>query len=494
MDADQLIHFLEKSFLWASIAAAVAIVVVSRLTPKEAHGRLKVAAGFLAVGALLMLLNGTKGRDHMRDLGSLFVGVSFAKTVMVFLFDGLPFFRGTSKIFRDIGAGVVYFLAFLVSLRLVGVQLDSILTTSALLTAVLGFALQDTLGNLAAGLAMQAQRPFAVGDWVQLEGQPLPPCRVLEINWRVTKVWTLDRNVVSVPNSVIAKGLLMNFSQPSDVTRRSIFVSVGYEHAPDIVCETLREIVATTPGVIAEPPVSVITKQFGASGIQYWIRFFIEDFPGRDAIEDRAWTRIWYALRRAGLDVPYDTHTQLVHTMSEERSARERDQNVAIRLSTLRSVDFLNPLPADELRLLAENLRVQHFASGEVVIRQGEVGASFFMLQEGQIQVEIEAGGATNRIATLGAGDFFGEMSLLTGAPRTATCRAEGRVTLYEIDKDHFAGVLLRHTEMANRMSAILAERQLAREQSAHPEASDAETTEERSTQLLGRIRRFFGI
>ena len=136
------------------------------------------------------------------------------------------------KIIRDIVQGVVYVAILLAILRSVGVEPGQILTTSALLTAVIGLSLQETLGNLFAGLAVQIQRPFDVGDWIQFDARPKHIGKVLEINWRATKFVTLDRFELIVPNGLLAKAPLRNYSKPTLTIRRNVYVTVGYEVPP----------------------------------------------------------------------------------------------------------------------------------------------------------------------------------------------------------------------------------------------------------------------
>ena len=107
---------------------------------------------------------------------------------------------------------------------------EKFLTTSAVGAVVVGFALQDTLGNAFSGLAIQIEKPFHVGHWIRIgehEG------RVEEITWRATKLRTKATNFVIVPNSTIAKEAIINYSEPVIPTRLDVDVGATYEVAPD---------------------------------------------------------------------------------------------------------------------------------------------------------------------------------------------------------------------------------------------------------------------
>src|SRR5262249_47572296 len=134
--------------------------------------------------------------------------VSISRSAVLFVIEvaiGRGLVRPLPKISRDIVQGLAYAGIGLATLHAAGVRPGSLLTTSALLTAVIGLSLQETLGNLFAGLAIQMQRPFDVDDWIQFDTDPKHIGRVIEINWRATKVLTLDEVEVIVPNATLAK-------------------------------------------------------------------------------------------------------------------------------------------------------------------------------------------------------------------------------------------------------------------------------------------------
>ena len=176
------------------------------------------------------------------------------------------FTRPWPRIHRDLLQAFLYFAVGLVALRAAGVEPVSLLATSAVLTAVLGLSLQETLGNLFAGLALQAQPPFSVGDWLQFAEGPEGIGRVLEINWRATHLVTLAEVEVIVPNGVIAKAALRNFSRPTPVMRHTTTLvlpdSVPPHRIQDIVLRTLRDL----SGVLSTPAPSVLVGTFVERG------------------------------------------------------------------------------------------------------------------------------------------------------------------------------------------------------------------------------------
>jgi small-conductance mechanosensitive channel len=164
--------------------------------------------------------------------------VTIGRSTVLLLLDvilGRRLDRALPKIIRDILQGLVYFLLLLALLREIGLEPGQLLTTSALLTAVIGLSLQDTLGNLVAGLSVQIQRPFSVGDWVQFDADKNNVGRVIEINGARMR-WS--RSTVVVPSRALAKAALA--SRPTPTVRRNLFVQVAYEVPPKRVHSVAR--------------------------------------------------------------------------------------------------------------------------------------------------------------------------------------------------------------------------------------------------------------
>src|SRR5262249_59228050 len=128
------------------------------------------------------------------------------------------------RISLDIVHVLIFVAVLLATLSAAGAEPGSLLTGSAVLTAVIGLSLRDTLGNLFAGVAIQAQRPFEVGDWIQFDDKPAHIGEVVEINWRVTKVITLDAVEIVVPNAPLGQANIVNYSRPRRWARRGISV------------------------------------------------------------------------------------------------------------------------------------------------------------------------------------------------------------------------------------------------------------------------------
>ena len=357
---------------------------------------------------------------------------------------------------------------------------DRILATTAVGAVVIGFALQDTLGNLFAGLAIQIEKPFRVGDWVTIGGQD---GLVREITWRATKIRTKAGNFVVVPNSTLAKDAITNFSEPTREVRLEVKVGVSYSVPPNVVKTVIREALRDMPANSRDREPEVLLQDFSDSAVAYLVRFWITDFGADERAKDQVRSRIYYAFRRTGLTIPFPIQVQ----MSTEDAGLVQPP-VAVDPQTLFSIKIFAQLGEGERAELLRIARPVLYSAGEAIVRQGDPGHSLFVIARGEAAVTLA--GTEGEVARLRAGEVFGEMSLLTGEPRNATVRADTDCELLEIDADGFRQLILADPGALERItSAVSARREeLERHRDAHAVAA---TTSDADRSLLARVRQF---
>ena len=364
---------------------------------------------------------------------------------------------------------------------------ERLLTTSALGVAVIGFALQDTLGNLFSGLAIQIEKPFHVGDWIRSgehEGQ------VQEMTWRATKVRTKAGNFVVIPNAMISKDKIVNYSQPTHLLRLEVVVGLGYDHPPNKVKQVALAAMAEVPEIFRDPPPDVLIGRYGDFSLEYRCRFWVDDYAQSEPITDKFTTLLYYNIERAGMTIPFPIHDVRI---TEKRPAPlEETENLRRRL--VDGVDLFQALAPTDRQWIAEALQPETFADGETVIRQGIPGDSMFFIQSGRVRVVLERGGEYSQIAALAVGEYFGEMSLLTGEPRAATVIADGDVKTLVLHKEAFRKILLHDSAIATELSRIMVSRKQLLEAHGNSMGEDAATIVAVQESFLNRIRRFFGL
>jgi small-conductance mechanosensitive channel/CRP-like cAMP-binding protein len=356
---------------------------------------------------------------------------------------------------------------------------EKVLATTAVGAVVLGFALQDTLGNLFAGLAIQIEKPFRVGHWVTIAGTE---GAVTEVTWRATKIRTKAGNFVIVPNSVVAKETITNYSEPTQDTRLEVEVGASYEAPPNHVKAVIRDALFDEPLIVHDREPEVLIVDFAASAITYRVRVWTQDFSADMLVRDRLRTLIYYALRRHRIDIPYPIQVQLSEVPGAPRDA------IAVTPGTLDVVSIFAPLSGDQRGRLLDGTRVLVYAAGEVIVREGALGSSMFLVVHGEAMVTLAR--TSGEVARLHDGDFFGEMSLLTGEPRTATVTAVSDCRLLEIGVEAFRRVALADPAIVEQVTTAVATRRA--ELDLHRASrTTAAVSAEQPQSFLARVRDF---
>lgn len=302
---------------------------------------------------------------------------------------------------------------------------DRLQLTAAAGAVVLGLALQDTLGHAIAGLALQADQPYKVGDWIHAgdhEG------RVTQISWRSTVLRTRDSNLVSLPNSSIADGAIVNYSEPAPPSRIFVEVGVAYASPPNQVKAVILEALSRVPLVLPAPPPDVLLLEFGSSSITYRARCFVQDMERSSLAQDQMRTAIWYAFQRHGLEIPFPIQVEYSPAAMPAVAIPEQERLPVL----IGQTSLLGGLDSGARARLAESASARMYGAGETIVRQGHSGRTCFLVGRGTVRVSV--GADEHEVATLGVGDIFGEMSWLTGEPRSATVTAVADTVAFELD------------------------------------------------------------
>lgn len=359
---------------------------------------------------------------------------------------------------------------------------EKIFATTAVGAVVLGFALQDTLGNLFAGLAIQIEKPFRVGHWVRIadiDGM------VSEITWRATKVRTKAGNFVIVPNNKLSGDIIINYSEPNLETRIELEVGVTYDAPPNLVKSIIIEAIQDEPLMSRARKPEVLLVDFADSAITYRIRAWTTNFADDDWLRDHIRVAIYYAFRRRKIEIPFPMQVQFNRNepVSSEALAPEAQ-------AVLRAVPIFAALSPEEQGHLVRTAVSGLYAARDVIVRQGESGNSMFVVVHGEAVVTLEPDG--QEVARIGPGGYFGEMSLLTGAPRNATVTADCDSELLEITAEAFRRFVLANPNAVEAIGVAVAARRAELEE--HRAAGVATAAIEASDGLVDRIRRFLGL
>ncbi len=386
-------------------------------------------------------------------------------------------------------------LAVVLLNTLFSVQLTAFLVTSTVLSAVIGLSLQDILGNVFAGLSLQLERPYDMEDWVEVDGIQ---GAIEEMNWRVLTIRTRDNDLMTVPNATVSKTVVTNYSKPTKLHLNHIKVGVGYAHPPERVKKVLLGAVSDTNGISTKPSPAVFLADFGNSSIEYDVRFWITDFSRKLHIADAVRSRIWYCLQRAGMSIPFPIRDVYLHTVAPDHEDKLRAELHADIISELQKVEIFKPLTDEDITTLADYSSILRYTRGETMVRQDDSGDSLYIIRFGSVEITLKTGKSEPVVlASLGPGKCFGEMSLLTGEPRSATVTALEETQVVVVDKDGLKALFESNPALVEPLSRMLEKRREEQAASRVKASRRRSRTQEKSSEkhkedLLARVKSFF--
>ena len=497
-----LAHEAQAAFTPYLVLALVASWLLTRHS--RHHPRFRALTFFFVIHLLGLLTTATlasMGSDHVEAfrlptwlLGAV-VGVASVATLLFNVL--LPRLRlPTPLILRDVIVAVGSAVACVSVASRANVNLSGLIATSAVLTAVLGFSLQDVIGNVAGGLALQLDDSVEVGDWVRFGDVS---GRVTDIRWRQTSIETRNGETVLVPNSLLMKSTVLvvgrRQGQPR-AWRRHIVFHVDWNHQPSDVVAVVQAAVrsAALERVAKEPAATCVLVDMSDTFGRYDLRYWLTDLARDDGTDSEVRTCIYFALQRADMRLAQPHHSVLLTEESSDRAASKARKQLARRTALLERLELFGALSEAERTTVAEALRYCPFTRGEVLTQQGAEAHWLYLMEDGTAAVQVSEGALQREVAVLTGPNVFGEMSLLTGEPRSATVIARSDVECFRLEKAAVQKLLQARPELAAQLAELLAARRVglvaAREHldaaaTAARQASDAKD-------LLSRIRRFF--
>lgn len=388
------------------------------------------------------------------------------------------------SLIRNIFSIVAYIVSFIVIFKQFypEVGLGALFTTSAVLGAIIGLALQDTLGNFFAGISLHADKPFQVGDVVTVAQKT----GVVEsITWRAVKIRTFTNHIVLASHSSVSKEAI-EVCPRDNLNARLVFFNTLYTDSPAKTIHIVREAVREADNVSPKIKPIVRIRNLGDNGVDWEVKYWLIDYAKHNDTDALVRQRIWYAFRRAGLNFAFPTRTLHIERKAKMDGTQADGSGFIERLS---AVDIFAPLSSEETARLAGASASHVFAPGETVIRAGDEGSSMFVVHSGRVSVQISDNGKARTVAVLNEGDFFGEMALFTGEPRAANVVALEETEVLEIGHQAMKHLFETNPDLVDSLSHIIAERRVGL--TAKPE--NAENGEEESAGIISAIKRFFG-
>lgn len=353
-------------------------------------------------------------------------------------------------------------LGLIVVLQTTGFNLASLAVLAGGLGVGIGLGLQDATKNFVSGLTLLLERKLKVGDFIELDTLS---GYIREVSIRSTLIRTRDGAFVVVPNSKIAEDRIVNWSYDGFKSRIKIPVGVAYGSDPVVVTEILLKSAYMEKAVFHEPTPEVIFKGFMDSclGFELWV--WVNRIDREPQIKSSLNFIIEYNLRQQGITIPFpqmDLWFRNPEVFTPNQLARGNGQTVsqilqqelpkpilkplAIR-DLLRQVTYFHNFTDLELRQLIEIGYRKRLGESSILFREGDPGDAFYIILSGSVEVFVEK--LDKRLTTLETGNFFGELSLMLGIPRTASVRALEDTILFVINNKGFEKLLHEQPELA---------------------------------------------
>ena len=503
----QITAGMNGAYYWIVLGFVVTAFLLFSFVPAE-RARIRGAmflfalsfAGLLAASAVISFGGSPDsfGYRTIRLISLFLESIAIINLIGVIIFAvALKSIRiSTPLIMRDLMLALAYIITAITLLSRSGVDLAGVVATSAVITAVIGFSLQDTLGNVMGGMALQMERTISVGDWIRIDQNE---GRVKEIRWRQTSIETRNWDTIVIPNSVLMKGQVTLLGRRAGAPRQHrqwVYFNVDFRFAPTEVIQIVETALRAEhmPNVADDPLPHCLIIDFKDSYTTYAARYWLTDMALTDPTDSIVRSRIYSALRRAEIPLSIPARTLFVTEEDESRRERKRNEETERRVAALKRIELFDKLTDEERTKLAKGLRAAPFVRGEAMTKQGAQAHWLYLVIEGEAEVLLAIDGKSEKVATLRGGDYFGEMGLMTGAPRTATVVAQTDVKCYRLDKDAFKDILQSRPEIAEDISHTLARRRVELE--AIREELNEEVKRQRmnkaQNEFLHSIREFF--
>ncbi len=481
---------------------------------------LAVAVGFLTASLYeqeLIVKMGIATAAQVREVFPYVVGIGIWMS-MAYLVNrllGAVFWEPLNRrvpvprLLRDVAALLIYGIAVTGIVGVVfGKPIAPFWAASGAGAVVIGLALRNVILDIFIGLAVNFDRAFEIGDIIMLAGGPTG--RVIELNWRTTRLLTSSGSTVVIPNGKLGELIVTNFSRPDPTGEFELSIFLDFEVPADRALRVLNAAVHSVvgkAGILEKPAPSARIRGIALQGVEYKIKYYQNprrSGPGGAASDDlkapnRAQHEVWKAvldqLNRAGFQ-PATPKQDVFHASRPQRQLETH--SLEDRIALLARVELFQELTVEERKQLSCQMSERLFKEGETVIEVGAQGDSMFVLCEGLLEVRIAVQETQTELSVgrLQAGMFFGEMSALTGEPRSASVIAVTEALVFEISKDHIAALIHSRPELAEMIAQAVTDRKLRNSEAVARAGSMALASAKPSmtAQLLHRMLSFFGL
>jgi small-conductance mechanosensitive channel len=391
------------------------------------------------------------------------------------------------RLIKDIVVILLYVIGILlIAKHYLNIEVSVVLASSAVLTVVVGFALQDILGDLFSGIALNLEESLRIGDWIKAgdyEG------RIEQFRWRSIKIRTIDNILVLIPNQVASKKEVNRFGLSGESFALRMQIGVSYASSPDLVIDTLLGVIKQIPQILVEPGPRVLVKSFDDFSILYEIRFWVTDYAIKDSVKGEIRRKTWYAFKRNNIQIPFPIRDVRVSRAKDSVEFTLSDEEI---IGILQKNEILGTISEKQLSSLLASVEIKRYGKDEMLIKENETGIYFYHILEGEAEV-LKNGTVINRLKS---DDYVGEISLFTSDKTVADVKLTKESTILRISSEKFRETVKLNEKMARKLSEVIATRKAQLSKLAKKEDLSGQTSaiKKETESIFLRIKKYFKV
>lgn len=347
----------------------------------------------------------------------------------------------TGRLLQDLLGAVIFLIAVIAALAYVlDLPVKGVLATSGAVAIIVGLALQSTLSDVFSGIVLNTTKPYQLDDWISIDGTE---GRVIDIDWRATRLQTAQGSMAVIPNSLAAKAKIINFSRPSDMFGISISLQISPHARPLTVIEALERAMQGCRHLLAQPAPSVSLKAASSSGVEYEISGFVSAMAHKREARNVLFDLAFRHLQASGVSLLSSAEADTPTGLSRPRALLE-------------SSNIFSTLRQDEKDTFSQHMQLVTFRAGEAILPAGEVSEHLFIIESGVVSVTLERDGQPIEAGRMGPGEVIGEAGILSDSALPADFSAKTFCTLYRIDKAYLKPCLDARHDISEAIKALL--------------------------------------
>ncbi|MGP6462621.1 mechanosensitive ion channel domain-containing protein [Pseudomonas parakoreensis] len=347
----------------------------------------------------------------------------------------------TGRLLQDLLGAVIFLIAIIAALAYVlDLPVKGVLATSGALAIIVGLALQSTLSDVFSGIVLNTTKPYQIDDWISIDGTE---GRVIDIDWRATRLQTSQGSMAVIPNSLAAKAKIINFSRPSNMFGLAVSVQVSPHARPNTVIDALERAMQGCRPLLDNPAPSVALKSASSTGVEYEISGFVSSMDQKRPVRNQLFDLAYRHLQASGVNLLSSVEPIVAGNLSRPRAL-------------LDSSPIFSTLRQEEKDTFSQNMTLQTFRAGETILEAGEVSDHLFIIESGVVSVTLTRHGSPFESGRMGPGEVIGEAGILSDSSVPATFAAKTFCALYRIEKTYLKPCLDARHDINEAMKALL--------------------------------------